>query len=318
MYKHFVDKFGEGAFIDYAQFIDEALFSQGIGYYRQPRERVGKARDTDFYTAASLGAVFWKMVLAAGAHFSKNKEIFVEIGAEPGGYDYQDELESPFEKALKLRLGDELDIPESAIVFSNELLDAQVFHKMRFIDGVWKEIGLKVGHKALDEVVLPEVNEKLIPHLSCFPNERTEGYTIDFPLGSISLLDGIAKQNWTGTLMFFDYGKSWDELCAVSHEGTARAYCNHCQNNNILKYPGKQDITHHVCWDFLKDVLKDNGFRDITVYTQESFFVKHAGNVIKEIIEEGAGQFSEDKQVLQGLLHPGQMGSKFQILLASR
>ena len=101
-------------------------------------------------------------------------------------------------------------------------------------------------------------------------------------------------------------------------KGTARSYFKHHQVADLLHQPGKQDITCHICWDWLEEGLKDAGFTEITLESQEAFFVKHAQRCIEKIIAAKAGSYDGNRQSLLHLIHPGTMGQQFQAMWGFR
>jgi SAM-dependent MidA family methyltransferase len=130
----------------------------------------------------------------------------------------------------------------------------------------------------------------------------------------------LSAQPWHGLFVAFDYGKSFAELAYSVPAGTARAYHRHTQSNDLLARPGEQDLTAHVCWDWLVDALavRTPVDRPPQVVSQESFFVHHAGDLIARCLaaEARASIASPRKRALMHLLHPAQMGQKFQVLHA--
>ncbi|MDB6127187.1 MAG: hypothetical protein JWM35_1083, partial [Verrucomicrobia bacterium] len=150
------------------------------------------------------------------------------------------------------------------------------------------------------------------------PTSAPEGYVIDAPLAAVDLARQIAGQPWSGLFLACDYGKSWAELIEATPAGTARAYFQHTQSNDLLARPGEQDLTCHVCWDWLEDALRENGFASPTVESQESFFIRHAASFIEATTAAEAARFSRKKLSLLQLLHPSHLGQKFQVLHARR
>ena len=55
-----------GGVLSFRDFSELALFAPEYGYYARKRERVGTAEGTDFYTSATMGAVFGKARLTCG------------------------------------------------------------------------------------------------------------------------------------------------------------------------------------------------------------------------------------------------------------
>ena len=95
-----------------------------------------------------------------------------------------------------------------------------------------------------------------------------------------------------------------------------RAYRRHAQTNDLLAHPGEQDLTCHVCWDWLSEAVEQNGFARPVLDSQETFFMNHASSAIEEMLKAEAERFSPRKQSLLQLLHPAHLGRKFQALHA--
>ena len=93
------------------------------------------------------------------------------------------------------------------------------------------------------------------------PSTAPEGYRIDMPLAAADLAERIAALPWSGLFLAFDYGKSWRELAGDTPAGTVRAYSRHRQSNALLAQPGEQDLTCHVCWDWIGESARRPRFR---------------------------------------------------------
>jgi SAM-dependent MidA family methyltransferase len=344
----FRDRAGPAGTMTFAHFMQLALYDPSLGYYRQPCRRVGRAPGTDFFTASS-SPLFGELVAAAcisllAAHHAHPRDFtFVEIGAEPfddgsgepsrtaqgrPGSSVLANTPHPFGATKTFRLGDPLELNGRCVVFSNELFDAQPFQRFVFRRGAWRELGVALRDDALVEVELAETTPAP-PALSGVEGlpvtapegpapSPVEGYCIDAPLEAAVLAGQIAAQPWNGLFLAFDYGKTWTELAEATPAGTARAYFRHEQSNDLLTHPGEQDLTCHVCWDWLVDALARRGFTAPQVESQESFFVHHAADFLAKATAAEAGRFSEKKLSLLQLLHPSHLGQKFQALWAWR
>jgi len=302
--------------MSFAAFMELALYHPSFGYYRRDRTRVGYGRGTDFFTATTSGPVFGELIAAASVDLigpsAVRESTFVEIGAETEGGILAG-VDHPFRDARTIAVGQPIDLTGQCIVFSNEVFDAQPFRRFVFRKGCWRELGVLVEDGSLLERELPETAAP-----SYLPTQATEGYVIDAPEASVSLLERIAAQPWRGLFIACDYGKSWRELVEACPAGTARAYSNHRQSNNLLASPSEQDLTCHICWDWLVSALTRKSFNSPTVESHESFFVRHATRYIAEVSSADAAQFSRRKLALLQLLHPAQLGQKFQVLHAWR
>jgi len=316
----------------FARFMQLALYDPELGYYRQPRRRIGRAPGTDFFTASS-SPLFGELVAAACASLLVARTAdprdftFIEIGAEPFGPapdrtgGARAGVKHPFGAAKVIRLGEPLDLNGKCVVFSNELFDAQPFHRFVFRAGVWRELGVALRDGALVEIELPGPNPLALSSVegpAQLPDTASEGYHLDVPLAAAALAAKIAGQPWQGLFLACDYGKSWRELTEHAPAGTARAYFRHVQSSDLLARPGEQDLTCHVCWDWLADALARHGFSTPQVDSQEAFFIHHAADFLAATAAAEAGRFSEKKLSLLQLLHPAHLGQKFQVLSAWR
>jgi len=307
---------GPAGVLTFDRFMELALYHPAVGYYRSDRPRVGYGPGTDFFTATTSGAIFGELIIAACRSLLPAGELgrhtFIEIGAEPGQGVIQG-LPHPFAGVRTIIHGDPIELAGDCIVFSNELFDAQPFRRFVGRGGRWQEIAVALRDGAFTEITVQA--DSLPPEL---PVEVTEGYIIDAPLESVQLLHRIAAQPWRGLFIACDYGKSWAELIEATPAGTARAYHAHMQGNDLLARPGEQDLTCHVCWDWLVAALAENGFQQPVVNSHESFFIRHAAELIGTVAEEEAARFSPRKMSLMQLLHPAHLGQKFQVLHARR
>lgn len=307
---------GPGGTLAFDEFMALALYHPELGYYRRKRDRVGYGAGSDFYTASTSGQVFGELVVAAAIRLLGERDpahfTWVEIGAETGA-GILDGVAHPFAALRTLRVGEPLALHGRCIVFSNELFDAQPFRRLvRRSDGWWE------GGVRLDPAGLTEVDLRRIPADERWPDPAPEGYRIDAPEAAARLAADIAGQPWSGLFIAFDYGKSWAELATECPHGTARAYHRHTQSNTLLAQPGEQDLTCHVCWDWIAARLAQVGFASPQVEAQEAFFVHHAARYLESALQADASRLTERKRSLMQLLHPAHLGRKFQALHAWR
>jgi len=301
--------------MSFAEFMALALFDPKVGYYSRKSARIGYAAGTDFFTASTSGPVFGELVAAACTDLLGSVDPgdfeFVELGAETEAGVLAG-VAHGFGRVRTVRLGTAIELRGKCVVFSNELFDAQPFNRFVHVNGGWVEIGVALVDGALIEV------RKTVKAPAALPKKAEPGYVIDAPLQARDLLIRIAEQPWSGIFVACDYGKSWHELSTCLPQGTARAYYRHTQSNALLAQPGEQDLTCHICWDWLVESLIQHGFEHCGVVSQEMFFIRHAGAYIATAAEADAARFSQRKQSLMQLLHPAQLGQRFQVLHAKR
>ncbi len=313
VFRRYADASGAMSF---ARFMELALYAPAVGYYRRSAPRVGYGAGTDFFTASTSGPIFGELISAACVTLLDGRDprdyTFVEIGAEPET-SVLSGVAHPFGAARTVRVGEPLGLSGRCVVFSNELFDAQPFRRFVFRQGIWRELGVALRGATLAEIELPIAATPI-----ALPANVPEGYIIDAPLAATQLADGIAAEAWTGLFIACDYGKSWRELSEETPAGTARAYFQHTQSNDLLARPGQQDLTCHVCWDWFADTLARHGFASPVVESQEAFLVRHAAAFIAATTAAEAARFSRKKLSLMQLLHPSHLGQRFQVLHARR
>lgn len=312
----FLARSGPDGVLSFADFMDLALYHPQLGYYRQDRTRVGYTPGTDFYTASSSGPVFGEMVAAAcvtllGGEAQAREHAFVEIGAEAGAGVLAG-VAHPFASARTVRVGETQQLAGPCVVFSNELFDAQPLRRFIRRADSWRELGVQLHGDQLHEIELAEANATWLP------TDGSEGNVFDAPRAAAELAAAITAQPWTGLFVAFDYGKSFTELATATPAGTARAYFQHTQTNELLARAGQQDLTGHVCWDWLQAALDTAGCTGSRVESQEAFFIHHAGAFLAQAMAAEATRVSPRKLALLQLLHPSHLGQKFQVLHARR
>lgn len=309
--------------ISYRDYIQLALYAEGCGYYTRDAERVGRSPERDFYTAESLGKVFAQLVSTAaedllGAEVAA-QSTFVEIAAEPGRSLLENLESPPFAATAVIRQGKPIAVNGPVVLFANEWLDALPFHRLIFKDNAWRERGVTLNDDGQPaEILLDELSAPVTANADRLPELVPDGYELDWPLEAEDAMADLLAQDWTGLLLFFDYGKTWKALTEDCPSGTARTYYKHRQENDLLARPGEKDITCDVCWDPLKAQLEAAGLTSVTLESQEAFLVQRAARAAEAIVSGAAWSFSEDRQTLMELIHPAHMGRRFQVLWGVR
>lgn len=307
--------------VTFARYMELALYHPTAGYYTRDFKRVGRDEKADFFTATTFSPVFGELVVAATVKLlapAKPADFtFVEVAAEPGAGILRD-IAHPFARYQTISYGQPFVFPAQSVVFSNELFDAQPFFRVVWREGRWRELGVALHGRHLREVELPDFSPELAAYADRLPKTAEEDYRIDLPIRTVPILERIVGPKWRGLFLAFDYGKFWAELAEHTPAGTLRTYHRQKMGSDLLGRPGKQDLTGHICWDWLEDGLVRAGFGETRVDSQESFFMAHASEALAAITKAEASSFSPRKRMVMQLLHPANMGQKFQALHALR
>ncbi len=300
------------------RYVEQALYHPEFGYYRRPAQRVGRSEDSDFYTASSIDRLFGPLLIEACRSLLPCPPAdcsFIEVGAE-SNRGVLDGIEHPFAELQTLGYGEAFTGCERpCVLFSNELFDAQPFRRFHFRDGSWLEAFVDWDGDQLTEQSKPVESSDALPFPAYTP---AEPYTLDWPQRAAELCAQLLQQDWQGLWICMDYGLDREVLLHERPQGTARSYSRHRQSNALLERPGEVDLTCHICWNTLEDLLVQNGFKQVGRQSQEAFFMHHSTTLIQQILTTNPGQFSQDRQSLKELLHPSHLGSRFQALSGLR
>lgn len=306
--------------LPFHEFMQIALFEPELGYYaRKDRPRVGKSLHHDFTTATQLGELWGKLLketlLKLLAPEDPAEYTLVEIGVEPEGSPLSRMAPAPF-KAIETRsLGESLQLPAKSVVFFNEVLDAQPFHRVRFTPDGWKEAALVPDNSGADCLwnwtwLTPSAD--LISILNSI-SKPLPGQIIDLPLAACDWLRDLLNLDWEGILLTADYGKTWHELVHEFPEGTGRAFYKQKVHNDLLSRPGNQDLTCDPCWDWLEAVLREKGCTAVQRQRLEAFWVEHARETLEHTFMHGD---MRARSLLKEILHPSFYGMRFEALSA--
>lgn len=301
-----------GGLVPFVRLVEVALYHPVLGYYRQDRVRVGKSAGTDFTTATALGPMFGDLFAAAAETLVGDikKYELVEVGAEPGQAHFAT-VQSRFKATKTFRLGMDPKFDGMTILFANELLDAQPFHRFIFQGKNWCELGVRVDGVELTVEPLKIFSSPAAAEFAKSLPSSEAGWILDVPLAAEALVDQLLQSPWRGAAVFFDYGKTLAQCLESAPAGTARSYYQHQLSNDILNHLGSQDLTCHVLWDRLEPLLVKHGFKSVRIDRQEAFWVKYAGAAMERIARSGD---SEAVGRLLALTHPAHFGAKFQVL----
>jgi len=200
---------------------------------------------------------------------------------------------SSVQKALQRSSG-------SALIFSNELVDAfpcRLFEKT--VHG-WSEVGVQLlPENSLHEILLPLEAED--PWFEQF-EVLSVGQRLERHDSYREWLQAWRSEWREGAMLTIDYGSTEHSKSSPPKEGTLRAYWKHQRftGGDLYARFGKQDLTADVNFSDLQHWGKSLGFKNTSLMTQREFISQFTKST-------GAAPLNHDQQISEA-------GECFQVL----
>lgn len=298
--------------ISFERFMSRALYEPGLGYYRRPDARPGRAGD--FLTAPEthpiFGATISRFVADVWAALGRPSTFTLrEHGAGAGtlavaildglaadrpelleAIRYQPvEVEAARMEAFAERLeaaghGSRVDLPVagggatqvSGLVLANEVLDALPTHRVRQGEHGLEELFVDWDPDGgrFVEVAGPPETALLEAHLRAAGVELRAGQVAEICLAATRWTASAAAEVQRGALLLIDYGHPAAELYGARRmAGSLLAYVGQRVHDEPLINVGRQDLTAHVDLTAVERVAAESGLDRLGVTTQARFLV---------------------------------------------
>ncbi len=342
-----------GGWIPFSRYMELCLYTPGLGYYSAGLHKFGA--EGDFVTAPELGPLFARTL----AHvFCKRLEglgggVIIELGGGSGrlAADALAQMEQlgclpdawmMLERSADLRqrqaetlqqsvphLLDRVQwlerIPDqpwpSGIVFGNEVLDALPVEILRLDHtgvlqaGISKDTQGMQWHWQPAPAALSETFQQRI-------GPQAPGYTSEIcPLlpDWIQALGSLLHQ---GYWLFSDYGYPRNAYYHPQrHQGTLQCHYRHRAHEDVLFWPGLQDITAHVDFDALAEACQAAAMHVDFIGYQGEFLLQNGLTQVAQALLESPDMSADQINIIneiKQLTLPGEMGERFLFLQASR
>jgi SAM-dependent MidA family methyltransferase len=339
----------EGGWINFAQMMDAALYTPGLGYYSGGAKKFGLSGD--FVTASEISPLFSRTIARQvqqvfGAMQTQGKQAdILELGAGTGRFakelllemakleqlparymilEVSAHLREVQQATLRATLPDTLmnrvvwldALPENfdGVIFANEVLDALPVHIIKTTaDGI-AEMGVVSDDRGL---AWKEKPASLLA-LKDFVSEinLTDCYTTEVCLAATGLVASLAGILQSGMLLMIDYGFSRAEYYHPQrNQGTLMCHYRHRSHGDPLIYLGLQDITAHVDFTRIAEAGVSNGLELVGFLTQAQFLI-NAGitELLQSIPVEDSAKYLPLVASAQKLLSPAEMGDLFKVI----
>ena len=343
--------------IDFARFMELALYHPELGYYSSGHVR--SDWDGDFVTSPELdpafGGLWARGVEEIWTSCGRPAAFTVaEIGPGEGGFArgfLQAVAGSDLEGSLQYisiervpalrarqqeRLGsmdvswqqlETLEPFPAGVVFANEVLDNAPVHLLRKENGELWELLVEARGGSLGFVPVA-AGDALVQAVAEVTDEIPERGIYEVGLQGAELARRAGSLMDRGAVIFVDYGDT-DSALAKRTEGTCVCYSAKGTDDEPLERPGSKDVTTHVNWTSVAAALGEVGLDVIGPLPQRAVLQSLGSRSLDQRLKESFLRNSESKdgaaamralsrrQAIAALTDPGGLGS-LGVLTATR
>lgn len=334
-----------GGQIDFARFMELALYAPDLGYYSSGTHKFGK--QGDFVTAPEISPLFArciakqfqqifmtlpeKNILEFGAGsgiFAKDLLLQLKKGDQLPDHYYILEVSAELRDRQIQRFNKEcpellsritwLDslpkTPFVGIIFANEVLDAMPAHRFEWSQQSLKECGVAfekdkfIWQHMPPSVALTHQLETIMQECQLPDLYRSEIHF--FQSAWIQSLADILQQ---GAIVLIDYGYGRREYYHPERiDGTLMCFYQHHYHNNPFIHVGRQDITSHVDFTSIAESAEEAGL-SLAGFTTQAAFLLALG-----LLDHSSHQNYQNNQAIKTLTLPGQMGEIVKVMALTK
>ena len=324
-------------------FINKSLYEKNKGYYQR---KVKFGRKGDFITSPGISKLFSEMIAIWIVSFWENlnkpeKINLVELGA--GNGDLLEVLINTFnkleivknkfrfyifEKSESLKklqkkkflknvkwLNNLSKLSKSPTIFlANEFFDALPIKQFIKINDVWYENFILLNKNGKFSLKRKKVTKKKMEKVFNQGIDENQNF-IEFSPLMVKYLKGICKKikSSSGGILLIDYGtsnkKMYDSLQGVKNHKKVNIFDNY---QNI-------DITHHINFNFIKQIVNLNGLKVGGIINQGSFLKNMGIDLRAEIISKRMSFLKKTDLYtrIRRLTHKDEMGELFKVMFVT-
>ncbi len=331
-----------GGWIDFARYMELALYEPGLGYYSAGGAKLGAAGD--FVTAPELGD-FLAAALAASLRAEleqARRRIVLELGAGTGAlaeqlFEQCASLGVPLDEYLILERSADLrhrqserlarfaprvrwldalpDAPLDAAIVANEVVDALPASCFVKRGGRALPLGVAADEAGGFRWAIGPEDEALAAEVAAIEAELgtplPDGYRSEVRPVVRGFVAALADALADGSITLIDYGLVRREYYHPERAGgTLLCHYRHRAHADPFLYPGLQDIGVWVDFSACAAAASAAGL-DVAGFTTQAQFL--LANLPADALA-GAGADLRRAAALKTLLLPGEMGERFKVL----
>lgn len=339
-----------GGWIPFEEFMAQALYAPGLGYYTAGSRKLAGAgdapHDSDFITAPELTPLFAQTLARPVAAIlrASDSTTVLEFGAGTGALaadllNALDALELSAQYRIievsadlrerqqhrlraygdRVQWLDTLPTAFAGCVLANEVLDAMPVRLFRWDEtGDVLERGVTANAEgfAWEDRPAPEMLAAAVAaRMPALP-----GYVSEINFQAEAFMRQMADWLAAGAALILDYGFPRQEYYHPQRaEGTLMCHLRHTAHADPLVYPGVQDITAHVDFTAMADAAHEAGL-EIYGYLSQARFLMNAGlpEMLQTMSSADTVRYTQARNAVQKLISEAEMGELFKVLAVGR
>ena len=342
-----------GGTISFAQFMHEALYAPGLGYYAAGATKFGGRGD--FTTAPEISPLFGRIIARQCSEVLSNVRSgeVLELGAGSGrlavdllstleslgdlpeaysilevSADLQERQRERLQKEAPHLLGrirwlSELPQNFEGVIVANEVLDALPVERFVRRDGALMQLRVS-SHDGRFVWSEASATEQIATAVANIEEARgaalPDNYVSELSFAAPALVRDIGATLQNGVAFLFDYGITQREYYAADRsDGWLRCHFRHYAHSDPLILPGIQDITSWVDFSAIAGAAVDGGL-DIHGFQTQSQFLMGGGlqGEMKNFATLSTAKQLELSGQIKTLTLPGEMGENFKCMALGR
>ncbi|HEX4509549.1 MAG TPA: SAM-dependent methyltransferase [Burkholderiaceae bacterium] len=341
-----------GGWLPFDEFMAEALYAPGLGYYAAGRRIFGLAPEggSDFVTAPELSPFFGRAlaVQVRDALVATGTHEVVEFGAGSGALAEAliEALDAAGEEgscatrytivelsgalrarqhARLARFGDRVRWVDAwpgeirGVVVGNEVLDAMPVKLLRRRGVAWHERGVVLS-AAADTFAFADLDAPfdlagagMAASVLAEGGPFDEGTVTEIHPQAEGFVASLAERLVQGAALFFDYGFPEHEYYHPQRVGgTLMCHRAHRVDTDPLVDVGRKDITAHVDWSGIALAAQAAGL-DVLGYTSQARFLINCG-----LVDLLAAATVAERAHAVKLVNEHEMGELFKVMMLAR
>jgi SAM-dependent MidA family methyltransferase len=346
-----------GGAISFKQFMEQALYAPGLGYYSAGLHKLGVGGD--FITAPEISPFFSHCIARQCQQVLATFEegVILELGAGSGimaaeilkelehiaclpkqylilevSADLQQRQRATLQAQIpnqfnRIQWLDKLPSePIQGIILANEVLDAMPVHCFRLDEQDVSEyyVSLAEGKEEKQSPFiwqsLPTREASLRAAVEALRPNLPTGYVSEMNLTLPAWIHSIGESLSAGLILLIDYGfPSHEYYHPQRDQGTLMCHYQHQAHDNPLILVGIQDITAHVDFTAVGESAQSANLQ-VAGYSNQANFLLACGlpEMLSNLDYNDTQYYLQQTQQAKTLILPSEMGELFKVMALTR